>query len=179
MIKKLSNGFTLVELMVVIGIIGVLAGGLLVVINPISQINKANDTKRKNDLDNLRKALELYYQDFGEYPGEVSGNHGFTVRVSGSTADKDFSGSGTGSIWDPYMQRIPNDPRNGANGFAYFSNGGLDYKIYTHLDALTNEVQNCQDGNTDGVCDAAASVQCGSSAAAKCNYGVSSPNVSP
>ena len=44
------KGFTLLELLIVISLIGVIAAGLLAVLNPMEQISKANDAKRKTDL---------------------------------------------------------------------------------------------------------------------------------
>jgi prepilin-type N-terminal cleavage/methylation domain-containing protein len=45
-----SYGFTLVEIVVVIGIIGVLAAGLILLINPFKQFANARDAQRKSDL---------------------------------------------------------------------------------------------------------------------------------
>lgn len=53
-----SLGFTLVELLIVIAIIGLLASGLMMILNPVAQIQKANDARRKSDLGQVQKALE-------------------------------------------------------------------------------------------------------------------------
>jgi len=65
---KLQNkkGFTLIELLVVITIIGILATGATTVYT--SQIQKARDTTRINDIKALQSAVEQVYQDSGEYP---------------------------------------------------------------------------------------------------------------
>src|SRR5438034_6926778 len=64
-----SSGFTLIELLVVISVIGILAAGLLLLINPFAQFQKARDAQRKSDLGQIQKALELYSQDTGgNYP---------------------------------------------------------------------------------------------------------------
>lgn len=68
-----SRGFTLIELMVVITIIGILATIALVMYSGIQK--SARDAKRIGDIDAIRKALEQYYTAYNfTYPAEVSGN---------------------------------------------------------------------------------------------------------
>jgi len=69
MIKRLENkGFTLIELLIVIVIIGILATAVLSAINPIEQINKAQDQGRKSNAAEIVNALERYYTTFERYP---------------------------------------------------------------------------------------------------------------
>lgn len=58
---RFSWGFTLVELLIVIALIGVLAVAVLSAINPLEQINRARDTGYKNDVEQLISALDRYY----------------------------------------------------------------------------------------------------------------------
>jgi len=69
---KLQNnkGFTLIELLVVITIIGILATGATATYT--SQIQKARDTTRINDIKALQSGIEQVYQDRGEFPTETS-----------------------------------------------------------------------------------------------------------
>ncbi len=60
------KGFTLIELLVVIFIIGVLAS--LILSNILGARQRAEDTKRKNDLKQMQTALRLYYNDHQNYP---------------------------------------------------------------------------------------------------------------
>jgi len=66
--KIKSFGFTLVELLIVIALIGVLAAALVATLNPIEQINKARDARFKNDASELLAALERYYASTQSYP---------------------------------------------------------------------------------------------------------------
>lgn len=67
--KKLS-GFTLIELLVVISIIGILAA--LILANMVGIRERAADTKTKNDMNQLKTALRIVYNDTQSYPGGMS-----------------------------------------------------------------------------------------------------------
>ena len=90
------RGFTLVELIIAIAVIGVLSGVLVTVINPVGQINKANDGKRKADIAALQSALEQYRFDNSSYPATIS---------AGCGAGTSFSSGGI-----TYLQTVPCDP---------------------------------------------------------------------
>ena len=61
-------GFTLIELLVVIAVIGVLAAGLIVIINPAGQLARARDAGRKSDLKQIANALNNSLVFNGSYP---------------------------------------------------------------------------------------------------------------
>ncbi len=65
-IKKL--GFTLVELLIVIALIGILSVAVLATINPIEQANKARDARVQNDAAEVMNAYERYYASLQTYP---------------------------------------------------------------------------------------------------------------
>lgn len=64
-----KKGFTLIELLLVIGILGALAAAVMIAINPTRRLNQANDTKVKNDIDQVSTALAAYFTTNGYYPG--------------------------------------------------------------------------------------------------------------
>lgn len=72
-IKNLK-GFTLVELLIVIALIGILSVAVLATINPIEQANKARDAKFKNDVAEVLGALERYYASQSNYPWNTAIN---------------------------------------------------------------------------------------------------------
>ena len=155
-----ASGFTLIELIVVIGILGILAVAALVVLNPLAQFQKADDARRKSDLAQIQRGLELYYQDHNQYPAYTTD----TYQISGVV---------WGSNWSPYMSVLPSDPIPTNHYVYYVSTDGQSYYLYTSLDRPSSS----------DLCKGVSPVPCGSTTACgsgnTCNYGVSSSNVSP
>lgn len=69
MYLKYNKGFTLIELLVVIAIIGLLASITLVSLK--SAIAKARDGRRLSEINQIVKALEVYYSTYNQYPGNT------------------------------------------------------------------------------------------------------------
>ena len=66
--KYLSQGFTLVELLIVIALLGVIATIVIAAINPIEQANRASDAGMKADASQLVSAVQRYYATHDQYP---------------------------------------------------------------------------------------------------------------
>lgn len=64
-------GFTLVELLIVIALIGVLAVAVLAAINPLEQLNRARDTGMESDASQLLAAIDRYYATQEKFPWVV------------------------------------------------------------------------------------------------------------
>lgn len=160
-----EKGFTLIEMVVVIGILSILAVGVLMVLNPVAQFQKANDARRKSDLAQIQRALETYYEDNGQYP--LSSN--FLID------DKSQGVIQWGASWQPYINILPKDPVAGKN-YVYYSTGQV-YYIYASLDR-GSDPDMCKNmtGNPLHCSSLPVGATCGSGS---CDYGVSSPNVAP
>lgn len=65
-VKKL--GFTMIELLIVIAVLGILAVAVLASINPIEQINRGRDTGSRSDAEQLISAVDRFYAAKGFYP---------------------------------------------------------------------------------------------------------------
>ena len=97
--RRQSRGFTLLELMVVIVIIGVLAA--LIAPQVLSKVGQAKITAAQSDISNLMNALKMYKLDNGRYP---AGDQGLQALVA-----KPTSGTVPGN-WHSYLDKLPDDP---------------------------------------------------------------------
>ena len=171
---KIKNirGFTLIELVVVVAIIGVMATSVIAVLNPFAQFQKANDAKRKTDLSQIQKALEIYYQDYGSYPDQSDYQLDPITSAPGVTHVIKTLKS-WGSSWQPYMNVIPSDPTTPSKHYVYYvSNNGQTYYLYASLDR-TSDPQLCKAGGAS--CTNVAGASCGGT----CNFGLTSPDTAP
>ena len=123
------HGFTLIELLVVIAIIGILAG--VVVVNVGSARAKARDAKRISDMKAIQTALEMYYNDNGEYPTTANWKSGTTVCSATYGAGNSYTG-GTGYIPNlapKYISVLPESPKLSYNNCYLYRSNGTDYKL--------------------------------------------------
>lgn len=106
---KNNRGFTLMELLVVIGILVILAIMILLILNPMTQIRKTHDGKRKADLAKLKTVFEDYYNDHNCYPNDL------------------------GELAPDYISQVPTDPST--HDFYEYSRPDCDtYRIYAKLE---------------------------------------------
>jgi len=80
---RAQNGFTLLELLIVIAIIAILSVVLILVLNPAESLKKSRDTQRLSDLSTLKTALGVYLTDVNQPDLDAAiANHCFTVPVN-------------------------------------------------------------------------------------------------
>ena len=97
--RRLAAGFTLIELMVVLVIIGVLAA--LIVPNVLDRADDARVTAARTDIANISQALKLYRLDNQRYPSAEQGLQALIAKPTTAPVPGN---------WRPYLEKLPNDP---------------------------------------------------------------------
>ncbi len=111
--QRKQRGFTLLEVMVVIVILGVLAS--LVVPNLLGNKEKADQQKVVTDISALEQALDMYKLDNSVYPNTDQGLDALVSKPSSSPEPRNYRNGG-------YIKRLPKDPWGG-NEYNYVMPG--------------------------------------------------------
>lgn len=128
---KLQLGFTLVELLIVVAVIGILSA--LLTANFIGVRQRARDAQRKADVKQIQSALELYRADHGTYPAALA-------NCGNSLMSEDCQTS-------TYMRTIPQDPQG--DDYTYSTNG----TTYSVIACLENGNDSEKDAVNIDPCD--------------------------
>jgi general secretion pathway protein G len=113
-------GFTLIEIMVVVVILGILAA--IVAPNVISRIDDAQINRAKQDIRGIESALKLYYMDNSRYPTTDQGLEALTARPNDPSL-RNWRG--------PYLDKLPQDPWNNTYRYLYPGRHG-EFDVFTY-----------------------------------------------
>jgi general secretion pathway protein G len=114
-----QSGFTLIEIMVVVVILGILAA--LIAPNVISRIDDAQITKAKQDIRAIESALKLYRLDNFRYPDSEAGLDALVTPPQDPNAKWPSGG---------YLDRMPKDPWNAPYLYLFPGNQG-EFDVYS------------------------------------------------
>lgn len=167
---KKIKGFTLIELMVVMAILGVLV--TIAVVSFRSSQGRGRDAQRKSDLKQIGNALELFYSDYDKYPSDVGGiiqgcpyNPGTGAGGACSWGEDEISDGKTS-----YFKKVPDDP---SDGFTYYYRivdppSNQKYQLFAYLE--NTEDPACIGGDC---VNPPVTVTCGGKL---CNFAITSAN---
>jgi len=147
--------------MIVMILMSILA--LLLVGNYMSSLKKGRDARRKNDLNQIQRALEMYYEDLHHYPVLTSDDQLFGKKFCDTYPDL----NGCSKI---YMIKLPKDPNSNYSYHYVPSDGATSPQSYYLYSAIENDQDQSQNVSVKGY----SGVNCGTSIL--CRYFVSSSN---
>ncbi len=166
-----TKGFTLVELLVVIGILAILTAAVVIILNPAELLRQARDSQRFTDLDAVRNAISLYLADRGSsanignsslcyiYDSATStalcGGR-FATGTTTSSAARTVAGSG----WIPInfsaissgspLSVLPVDPSNGATYYYAYKGNSTSYDFEINAVLESTKYVGDKDANDGG-----------------------------
>lgn len=116
-----ARGFTLIEIMVVVVIIGLLAA--VIVPQVVSKVDEARVAKAKQDIASMETALTMFRLDNSKYPGTDQG----VAALSTQPTDPSIR------HWKPggYIKRISKDPWGNDYQYVYPGTHGQEYDLYS------------------------------------------------
>lgn len=173
--NKSRRGFTLLELLVAMAILGILAVISLTSFGTVRE--KGRDSRRKQDIQSISKSLEMYYNDYGRYPGGSATGQILGCGAGGSAA------CNWGGVWQNsdstlYMAQLPDDPR-GHRYYYQSDSGGTYYRIFAYLENDDDVAAALTSGGLPGFYESTSCRNVGGSFQAdSCNYVLMSSNIS-
>jgi len=130
-----ANGFTLIELLVVIFILGILA--TLLISNVQGARQRARDAAKKTELNNLKTALRLYYNDYQKYPEQDLGIYLPACGADGTSrcpvcTEADFAAGGVDGCQTIYMKDLTES--GSTYIFKYYNCNDDDFRLKVALE---------------------------------------------
>jgi type II secretory pathway pseudopilin PulG len=175
---KKEKAFTMIELLLIIGILAVLAGVVIVALNPGVQLAKARNSERIADISDIYKAVQEYYVDNNNWPSS-----GALTTTLTEICDTNDLPSGCIDldilVTEGYLTEIPEDPQadqgtdyfialNGVNAIELAARNSTEQSqegvvIGTTTDAIAGLPEDVEGGEEDYSCGDATDSDCWSS----------------
>ena len=174
LVKYNQSGFTMIELLIVIAILGILAVAVLSAINPIEQINRSRDTGSRSDAEQLISAIDRYYAFNGYYPWQTGADDLTNVDLAWTKFDttllKDSGGTcfvgeklgtattagctGADELKQSFLERVSKTTYNALYIYNDGSQGSSTYACFApKSQAFVQETEQRLDPDGDGTLD--------------------------
>ncbi len=138
--KNFRKGFTLLEILLVVGIIAIRAGIVIVAINPSKQLATVRNTERKSDIKTIYNAINQYYIDNSRYPASLTSVLTEVCDTDTATSSHNIDCTGMVDLSElvpKYLVAIPKDPKgpvttaflNKIINTVYAATGGTGYYV--------------------------------------------------
>lgn len=163
--KKTAQGFTLVELLVVIAIIAILAAIVVLIINPLELLRRSRDAARLTDLANLQQAINVAVQEASNSGTAILCSRTNTYPCSGNSLTSGRASNGTGWVQvnlganaSVSVPTLPVDPTNSSTyHYVYCADGPSSsdgvttdaWEIDTKLESQQQSPKMQNDGGDD------------------------------
>lgn len=122
-IKKDNRGFTLIEILVVMGVLSILFSIVVIVIDPGKQFGRANNAKRRSDIAAILNAI-------GAYTADNKGVLPTGISTSAATITDSVNGANICALLVPkYIPALPTDPSLKTNDITTCTNYNTEYTI--------------------------------------------------
>ncbi len=128
--QKITKGFTLPEVLIVVGILAILAFIAIVAIDPVARFRDARDSRRLTDIQSMTGAVHQYIIDHkGELPPGIDAREKHIgTNTTGCTLKTNLCNIELGedcidltTVIGPYMHEVPMDPETGSAALTHYS----------------------------------------------------------
>lgn len=127
-----QNGFSLIEILVAISIIGIVTGVIALAVSSIQR--NTRDSQRETDLRVLQSAIQQFYADQNHYP-----NTDLSVLIANGSALTNCSGEPAGCIVSKtYISKTPKDPNSPQTNYCYMSQFSFTASAFTTANECTS-----------------------------------------
>ena len=161
MLSLRKLGFTMIELLIVIAVLGILAVAVLAAINPIEQINRGRDTGSRSDAEQLLSAIDRFYASQGYYPWQTgatdTASEDLAWTSAASIADLSaenmlakLSSGGTAEIKTSFVERVSDPTYNSLYVYNQGTQGDSTYVCFLPKSGSFAEEASTRCVDTDG-----------------------------